>query len=521
MSDVHHRPTEPFPAVPETGPQPTPAPGARPALAPSLPLQPDQPVAPPALSRRERARHWIRSGLASYRLRIVGWFILLLAVGTVATVLVVGYLLFQRIEEGIRSDLVRATEEFRAVATGNDPATDRPFGSDVERMFDVFVERTTPGRHQLIVTFLDGQLHERIPDSAQYPLERDPAFIALTAEATEVRSGRVESLAGAVDYVALPVRVDGVTRGVLAVAAFRDPLFAEQQDILLGAIAGGVILLLIGSILAWRLADRLLAPVSQTAATARAISETDLSQRVEVQGYDEVAQLARTFNEMLDRLTTAFADQRRFLDDVGHELRTPLTIVRGHLELLDEGTADERERTRDLVLDELERMTRLVNDLLVLAQASRPDFLHRHDVDARDLVQRVYEKAAVLGERSWRLEVGSNGAVSCDPQRITQAMLQLASNAVGHTETGDEIRVGGDVRVDEARFWVQDTGPGIADDEQHQIFRRFYRAGGQSRASGSGLGLSIVEAIAEAHGGRVEVNSNPGLGARFTVVVPR
>jgi two-component system, OmpR family, sensor kinase len=205
----------------------------------------------------------------------------------------------------------------------------------------------------------------------------------------------------------------------------------------------GLILLVIGSLLAWRLADRLLAPVLQTAATARAISESDLSQRVEVSGHDEVAELAHTFNEMLDRLQSAFADQRHFLDDVGHELRTPLTIVRGHLELLNEATPAEREHTLALVLDELDRMTRLVGELMVLAQSHRPDFITRQVVNAGELVARVHEKASVLGRRAWRLEMNSAGSVSIDGQRITQAMLQLVTNAVNHTNDGDQILLGG------------------------------------------------------------------------------
>jgi two-component system, OmpR family, sensor kinase len=233
-----------------------------------------------------------------------------------------------------------------------------------------------------------------------------------------------------------------------------------------------------------------------------------------------VAELAHTFNEMLDRLQSAFADQRDFLDDVGHELRTPLTIVRGHLELLDEGTPEEREHTLELVLDELDRMTRLVGELMVLAQSHRPDFITRQVVDAGELVARVHEKASVLGRRAWRLEMNSAGSVNIDGQRITQAMLQLVTNAVNHTNDGDQILLGAGVSDREARFWVHDEGPGITAEQQHRVFQRFYRGHAPSRSGGSGLGLSIVQAIAEAHGGRVELEGQSGRGARFTIVLP-
>ena len=514
----NERPTETFPAPPASEP----AGGAdilAPPIVPAAAVPALEPATPAA--RRVRGfRYWLRSGLASYRLRIVGWFVVLLAVGTLGTMAVVGYLLYQRIDDGIRQEMVRETEEFRSLSRGNDPLTGEPFGTDVERMFEVFMERNIPNRNEVLVTYLGGQLHMRSPTPVRYPLEQDPAFVQRTAAVTNVASGRMDSPFGAIDYIALTVRVEQVTQGVLAVATFRDIERAEQQDILLGAVIVGMILLVIGSLLAWRLADRLLAPVARTATTARAISESDLSRRVEVSGYDEVAELARTFNDMLDRLETAFADQRRFLDDVGHELRTPLTIVRGHLELLDEGTPEESERTRELVLDELDRMTRLVSELMVLAQSHRPDFITREPVDGGELVARVHEKAAVLAPRTWRLEVGSSATVSVDPQRITQAMLQLASNAVAHTGEGDDISLGVDVEGYAARFWVRDNGPGIPVEEQPRIFQRFYRGGAQTRGTGSGLGLAIVQAIAEAHGGRVELASLPGLGARFSIVVP-
>ena len=479
------------------------------------------PGGPPAPGRALRLGRRLRSGLASYRLRIVGWFIVLLAIGTAATILVVGQLLFQRIDDGIRSNLLREVEEFRGLATGNDPLTGEPFGGDVRRIFDVFLERHLRGHHEITVTFVDGALYRTSAPPYPYAIHTDAAFVSAVADTTTVAAGRLGSPVGAIDYVAVPIIVDAQPLGVFAAATFRDASAAEQGNIILAALGVGLVLLVIGSLLAWRLADRLLAPVLETAATARSISESDLSQRVEARGYDEVAELARTFNEMLDRVQSAFADQRRFLDDVGHELRTPLTIVRGHLELMDEGSVEERAKTRELVLDELDRMTRLVSELMTLAQSSRPDFLARSEVIAGELVERVGEKVSVLGERDWRLEITSTGVVSCDAQRITQAMLQLAANGVRHTEPGAIIRLGTKVDADWARFWVADDGPGIADNDQERIFERFYRGRGQARSAGSGLGLSIVRAIAEAHGGRAEVESRPGAGARFTIVIPR
>jgi signal transduction histidine kinase len=277
--------------------------------------------------------------------------------------------------------------------------------------------------------------------------------------------------------------------------------------------------LLIGSLVTWRVAEGLLRPVRATTETARRISTADLTGRIPVKGHDELAELGRTFNELLDKLEEAFETQRRFVDDAGHELRTPITIVRGHLELLEEDP-EERDRTLALVQDELDRMHRIVADLLTLAKSERPDFLSLEPVDLTRLTEDLFEKIRALGDRNWRADRVGRGIVVADRQRLTQAITQLAHNAVQHTSPGAEIAVGSEVRGGDARLWVRDTGAGIAHGDLDRIFDRFAR-GHQKRASeGAGLGLSIVRAIAEAHGGRVEAQSVVGTGSTFTIVIP-
>ncbi len=475
------------------------------------------PAAPTALGR---ARRRLISTLSSYRLRVLVWFIALLGLGTFATVAVLTEVLLQRTDERVQADLMQEGREFRQLAGGIDPATGAPFGPDVERIFDVFLTRSVPSRNEVFLTFVDGDVYERTGRRSTFAIETDPTFLARVASASDSVTGRLATPAGAVDYQAIPVRVDGETRGVFAVAIFRDLERSEQDEVFRAALTVGLILLLIGSFLAWRLADRVLAPVRQTAATARSISETDLSRRVAVRGNDEVAELARTFNEMLDRVGTAFSAQQRFMNDVGHELRTPLTIVQGHLELLDEGSPIERERAVELMIEEVERMTGLVHDLMFLAASAQPDFIRREPVDAPALARGILDKARVLGDRDWQLDIVRPGTIFADRQRLTQAVLQLVANAVRLTRPGDAIHIGTDVGASIARFWVRDSGPGIPGSEQKAIFGRFYRGAGESRSSGSGLGLSIVRAIAEAHGGTADVASLPGQGATFTLAVP-
>jgi two-component system, OmpR family, sensor kinase len=221
---------------------------------------------------------------------------------------------------------------------------------------------------------------------------------------------------------------------------------------------------------------------------------------------------------MLDRLERAFETQRQFLDDAGHELRTPLTIVQGQLELLPDDPS-ERQRTIELVLDEVKRMGRMVGDLILLAQSDEPDFLQLEPVDVAALTNDLHAKAQALGDHDWRIDRVGRGIIVADRQRLTQAVVQLAQNAVQHTEHGGEIGIGSVVSPGEARFWVRDTGSGVAPQDRERIFRRFER-GADETSDGAGLGLAIVTAIARAHGGRAELDRATDGGATFSITVP-
>jgi signal transduction histidine kinase len=256
-------------------------------------------------------------------------------------------------------------------------------------------------------------------------------------------------------------------------------------------------------------------------ATAHDITETDLSQRIPETGHDDITALTRTFNEMLERLDRAFGDQRRFLDDAGHELKTPLTVIRGHMELLDGEDPADVEATRLLLLDETDRMARLVNDLIVLAKADRPDFVSPHPVDLGAFTRTVLDKCRALGERRWVLDEAAEVLADIDEQRVTQAMLQLAQNGVKHTRSGGEVGVGS--RVEAGRgllLWVRDDGPGVPHADKERIFDRFTRSVVPEEDEGFGLGLSIVRAIAVAHGGTVLVEDAERRGARFVLRLP-
>ncbi|MGL5859974.1 MAG: sensor histidine kinase, partial [Phycicoccus sp.] len=272
---------------------------------------------------------------------------------------------------------------------------------------------------------------------------------------------------------------------------------------------------------AWALARRVLRPLDDLRRTAETITETDVSQRIDVTGADEVAELGETVNGMLDRLEDALDSQRRMLDDAGHELRTPVTVIRGHLELMDARDAGDVEGTRALVIDELDRMGRIVEDLLVLAKARRPDFLRREVVDVGEVVATSLDKASGLAPRSWVLDGAPEVLAPVDAGRVTQALLQLAANAVAVTSEHDTIAFGCAPMPGVVRIWVRDTGPGVPAADRQRIFARFESGGASAGEGGTGLGLAIVAAIAAAHGGTADVAAAaPDGGALFTLELP-
>jgi signal transduction histidine kinase len=457
--------------------------------------------------------------LRGTRTRILAAFVILLAFSTVLSVLAIRQLLLVRTADRVDAALTQEVEEFRTLVSGNNPADGTPFRGRVRLIFDTFFDRNVPGEGETLIAYVDGRQYD-FESAARGGAIGEDAHPARWATITEAERGNLETAVGTVRYLAVPINGARGTRGVFVVAA---SLTSERQKVEEAVRLAALVLLsvlLIASVLAWVVAGRVLAPLRLLDETARSISESDLTRRIPVSGRDEIAALSRTFNAMLDRLEAAFGAQRQFVSDASHELRTPITIVRGHLELLGDDP-DERRETIALVTDELDRMSRFVDDLLLLAKAERDDFLRVGEVELGALTDELLDKATGLGERDWRLESRGEAVMIADRQRLTQAVMGLAQNAVQHTEPGDPIWLGSDRAGSEARLWVRDSGPGVAAEDQERIFSRFARASASRRRSeGAGLGLAIVRAIADAHGGRVTLASRPGEGATFTVIIP-
>lgn len=451
----------------------------------------------------------------------MAWFLLLLVLAGLTSIVVVRQVSLLRVDERVEEELRQEAAELEALAGGTDPETAQPFGTDVDALFRVHFQRNLPGRAETFLGFTGANVYPAVGRRAA-ELQEDEDLLRRFSAIEQPERGQVDAAAlGIAEYLAVPLMgPDGETLGVFAVFQFLDPRLGDVDAVTRLMAGVGLVLLVVASSVVWGVANRLLAPVRDLTSTARSISESDLDRRIEVTGDDELAQLARTFNGMLDRLETAFRSQRAFVDDAGHELRTPITIIRGHLELMGDDPQD-REETLGIVEDELARMSRFVEDLLLLAKTQRPDFLALDTVDVELLTGELAAKMRALAPRDWRVESTGRGRIVADRQRVTQAVMQLATNATQHTGTGDTIGLGTEVHDGHVRILVRDTGEGVPVHEQDRVFARFARSRDAPRRSeGAGLGLSIVHAIAEAHHGRVELESVPGEGATFTLVLP-
>ena len=279
-----------------------------------------------------------------------------------------------------------------------------------------------------------------------------------------------------------------------------------------------------------------LKPLSEVEATAAAIAQGDLSARLpEAKPTTEVGKLTTSLNRMLERIEESFAVRvesesklRRFVADASHELRTPLTAIRGFAELHRQGAVSGEEKTKELVQrieKESIRMGSLVEDLLLLARMDQTPELAKEPVDLDNLIQEVVASARAAGPDhhiTVDLPEGDNFVLG-DSTRIHQAVANLLANARTHTPSGTPITVSIKQLESETTITVSDKGPGLSHADQEKIFERFYRADtsrARTKGEGSGLGLSIVDAVMKSHGGSVSVLSELGQGCEFTLHFP-
>ena len=447
----------------------------------------------------------------------MAWLVLLLFVALVTVVVVTRNLLVSEAHRDATAALNQEIEEFlQAAESGLDRFADQPFADGRDLLVTHIQRQYTDDDEILLGISADGEV---LPQPG-----REPVALASNGErlasivAAQEAGGILATEDGRLQWAKVPVlTTGGQPDGMFVVAYAIDRPVAEIDDTIRVLAMVSLIGLILAAGASWMVSGQILEPVNLVRRTAAEIGHDDLTRRIPVRGDDDIAALSDQFNAMLERLERAFATQRQFLDDASHELRTPITIIRGNLECIDGDDPQERAEVVRLCTDELDRMSRIVEDLLLLAKAERPDFVVPEVVALVDLTSDIDAKLRVLAKRRWQLGAIAEGDAWLDPQRITQAVVQLAYNAVQHTAVDDAILLGSAIDGDDVTFWISDTGHGIHAEDAETIFQRFSRgaAEGRGQGTGAGLGLAIVSAIAEAHGGHVELVSVPGHGATF------
>ncbi|MBD2360091.1 HAMP domain-containing histidine kinase [Anabaena minutissima FACHB-250] len=480
------------------------------------------------------------------RTRILSWYAIILFVIFLVFIPAIRQALYAQVDQRVNDEAREKIEIFEQLIRGasnnsepldeeiievidklrnNDTRLRKPprTKTELRNFFDAFLGNQLPEDDTFLIALMDERFYKSSPRARPKEMDRDAKIILDWARLTKPAQGEKVILGSEVDsilYLAQPVKIDGEVMGVLVVAHTTAGERGEVLKALAVIVQVSVVVVLFALVLAWFAAGKILAPLRLLTQTARTITETDLNQRITIDGSGELAELGATFNDMMDRLQEAFTSQHNFINDAGHELRTPITIIRGHLELMG-SDPQEIQETLSIVMDELERMNRFVNDLMLLAKAERPDFLQLETVDVRILTEELFAKVKGLGDRNWRLEAVARGKIVGDRQRLTQAMMNLAQNATQHTNNTDIIALGSMIHRGKISFWVRDTGVGVAPADQQRIFQRFARAANSRRRSdGAGLGLSIVQVIAEAHGGQITLESELGAGSVFTITLP-
>jgi signal transduction histidine kinase len=481
--------------------------------------------------------HNVRAELRTVRFRVLATVLAFLAAGLLVAGITTLTLDLRNLNGRASEELLLQSERLRNVVERGVPGG----GSftSLDALFTVFLEGDAPGRHESVMTTVNG-------GNTFLPAGEQPSNLATSQLLETARSEHVEdrtvfhdmTLDGrtvrlAITSVSLG---DGGASGLLVAAneigRQREQLIASSGTF---AVASLATLLLAGAV-GFMVTGRLFVPVRRLRQATESITFEDLSTRVLVpSGDDDVSQLATDFNRMLDRLEAGIADQRQFVDDASHELRTPLTIIGGHLQLLQAGDPQDVSETQVLLLEELDRMQSLVDELLMLAKSGRPDFVRLDWIDADSFLGAAMDRIAVLADRRWQIDNMPGGRFRADRNRLIQAVEQLAVNAVQSTRRHDVISLGAawvgtpggtvppahhDSSGTVIEIWVADSGCGISPADQERIFDRFARAGVSRGKEGSGLGLPIVKAIAEAHNGSLRVTSKLDEGSRFVLSLP-
>ena len=432
----------------------------------------------------------------------------------VSVFLIIGGSLYLLFESSVRSEVddslrerARAVEQ-TIVTAGTPQAVPPPAG----------------GTGRVRIFSPAGQLIAEAPVIGMAEVFSQASFTSALHNGAQTTTVKFDSGSRRVHYE--PLIEDDVVQAVIEVSESLQPTERAIATARLFLLIAGSLALPAGLLAGWWMARQALIPVNRLTDAVGTLAATgEFSQRVpQPSGDDEIGRLAHTFNDILERLTVVLDRQQTLVADTSHELRNPLMVVRGNLDLLvHDLPADQRLEAVTEAREEVDRMARLVGDLLFLADADTQGSIARSNVELDEILAEIVRDASRVNPKHV-IDLNANDPVIVlgDAERLRQLIWKLVENAIRYTPDGGTINLALRRRSRVAEISVSDTGIGIAEEHLPHIFNRFYRVDrGRSRAlGGTGLGLAIVRQVAETHGGHVRVRSIPGIGSTFTVFLP-
>ena len=462
----------------------------------------------------------------SIRSRLTAWYILLLGIILILFSVFLNYFLSKRLYESVDNSL---TVSATVVATSAVMKFNRSPLPGLDQFFEQFMGAGNLNKFYRIYDG-SGNVGSRSNniDASKFPLSQEAYADALSG--TNSYETFLVDGKHPIRVITMPILREKKLVNLVQVGTSLEAVKETLRNLRIFLFTAVPSVLVFATLFARFLARRALKPISKIIKTARDIGQgQELSQRIPVfKVQDELGQLALTFNEMMDRLENSFAQMRQFSSDASHELRTPLTVLQGQNELVLSKLRDPKEYQEVIIsnLEEIKYMSKVLEDLFVLSRSDENQVLLNYKrMDLRDLVEEVCRHAEILAEEkdisiviAFLEQVKING----DEVRLRQMVWNILHNGIKYTQPGGELKVSLLEESGFALLSIQDTGIGIPEKDLPFIFDRFYRVD-KARSKdegGSGLGLSICKHIAEAHKGKIEVESKPGLGTRFKIHIP-
>ena len=462
----------------------------------------------------------------SIRLKLTFWYTALFTL----TCLLLGGLSYGLLSYSLNRDIDYALQNIADVLGSTvQRRTDSILPAEVDEIFRQFFGFSPLERHIDFFNLSGQRQRDQSREKSLLEIPLSESALQSAAQGKQVFETIREENGMALRVLTTPVLDNGRVVNVVRVGMSLENMQETKKRFLL--IMAGLlpITLLLSGGGGWLLAGRTLRPIDSMTRTANRISAEHLNQRLAVSGSDdELDRLARTINDMLDRIDGTLQEMRRFSADASHELQTPLTILKGEIEvaLLKQRSLSEYEQVLNSCLEEIDRINRLVEGLLLLARADAGAL--KLDLQPVDMAQLCHQLCTQLQPLARRHEIElrhtalDSVIVDADELQLQRMLTNLIDNAIKYTPAGGQVNVSVEQGGESAVIRVQDTGPGFTDEQAEKIFDRFHRApqARQQHNKGSGLGLSIARSIALAHRGEIRVKSSLGVGSTFTVSIP-